>query len=96
MLVAKVGNVAPGMCVCATNPFPATGVVISGAAQFTTTGIPVVVGGVSIVQYPCGTSVIVSPSISLMTNGMPVSKMGDVVQGCGNGTLVAETTITSL
>lgn len=96
MWVSKVGDIAMGTCVCASNPFPATGVVTSGSAMISTTGIPIAVGNFSIVTFPCGTSTIISPQISLKTAGMSVSKSGDSVVGCGNGTLVSQSQITSL
>lgn len=96
MLVAKVGDVAPGMCVCAVPPFPATGVVTTGAAQFMTSGMPVAQGTLSIVMYPCGTSIITPVGVRFLTGGVPAAKTGDVVSGCGNGTLVGTSTITSL
>ena len=97
MLAAKVGDVAPGTCVCATsNPYPATGVVTTGSAQLLTAGTPVALGVSSIVMFPCGTSIITATSVSLLTTGMQVARMGDVVSGCGNGTLTASSTITSL
>ena len=96
MLIAKVGDVASGTCVCATNPFPATGVVTSGSPMVSTTGIPIALGQLSIVLFPCGTSTIMSPAINFTTGGIPVSKNGDSVLGCGNGILTATSTITSL
>lgn len=96
MWVSKVGDIAMGTCVCATNPFPATGVVTSGSALVSTTGIPISLGGFSIVTFPCGTSTIISPQVSFRTGGISVSKNGDSVAGCGNGVLVAQSTITSL
>ena len=99
MIVAVVGDVVPGICVCVVppvTPFPATGVVITGNAQFTTGGIPVAVAGVSMVMFPCGTSVIVPNNFSFNLAGSPVATLGATVAGCGNGTLTATSQMTSL
>ncbi len=97
MLTAKVGDVAPGTCVCATsNPYPATGVVTTGAAQFLTNGVPIALGTASIVMFPCGTSIITATGVTFRTGAMSAAKAGDIVSGCGNGTLTAVSTITSL
>lgn len=99
MIVAKVGDVAPGTCVCVPvppGPFPATGVVMSGSSIMTTTGLPIAVSGLSVVMFPCGTSVIVPGTPSLLDMGAPVAKTGDMVTGCGIGTLIGTSTITSL
>ena len=99
MLVAKVGDVAPGICVCVpypVPPYPATGVVMTGSSTITSSGIPLAVAGLSIVVYPCGTSIIAPLGPNLSNAGMPLAKTGCVVSGCGNGTLIGTTTITSL
>lgn len=99
MIVAKVGDVASGTCVCVPvppGPFPATGVIMNGSPMVTTTGLPIAVSGLSMVMFPCGTSIIVPGTPTLLNAGAPSSKMGDVVTGCGIGTLMGTSTITSL
>jgi hypothetical protein len=94
MIVAKVGDVAPGMCMCVPyppGPYPATGVVMTGSALVSTTGIPIADAS-SIVMYPCGTSVIIATGVNLLM----AARTGDVVTGCGVGTLTGTSTITSL
>lgn len=99
MIVAKVGDVAPGMCVCVPvppGPFPATGVVTTGSPLFLTSGMPIAVAGLSIVMYPCGTSMVVPSSVSLLIAGVSAAEMGNTVIGCGMGTLIGTSTIMSL
>jgi len=99
MLIAKVGDVAPGICVCVAypmSPYPATGVVMSGNTDITTGGSPVAMAGTSLVSFPCGTSVIVPGGVSFTSGGVPLSKLGDTVSGCGNGVLTGTSNITSL
>jgi len=99
MIVAKVGDVVPGMCLCVPvppGPYPATGIVMTGSPTLTTTGIPIAMSSISVVMYPCGTSIIVAGAPSILSASMPVAKSGDVVSGCGSGTLMGVSTITSL
>lgn len=99
MIVAMVGDVVPGICICVPvppGPFPATGTVASGAPMFTTSGMPVATMGGSVVMFPCGTSVIAMGNPMFTTGGMPVGRLGDSVTGCGIGTLIGTSTITSL
>lgn len=99
MLVAKIGDVAPGTCVCVVppvTPFPATGVVMSSSSIISSSGIPLALAGISIVVFPCGTSIIVPSGVSFTTSGTPLAKTGDSVTGCGIGTLIGTTNITSL
>lgn len=99
MIVAKVGDVVPGTCVCVPvppGPYPATGVVMTGATMFTTGGMPVATATESIVMFPCGTSIIVMGNPNFTTAGMMIGRTGDSVTGCGIGTLVGTSTITSL
>lgn len=99
MIVAHVGDVVPGICVCVPvppGPFPATGVVSTGAPMFMTGGMPVATMGGSVIMFPCGTSVIAMGNPMFTTGGLPIGRLGDSVTGCGIGTLVGTSTITSL
>lgn len=99
MIVAKVGDVVPGICVCVPvppGPFPATGVVTSGAPLINTMGMPVATMGGSMVMFPCGTSMIVTGNPMFTTGGLPIARTGDSVTGCGIGTLVGTSSIISL
>ncbi len=96
MIISKVTDLAIGTCVCSPSPFPATGIVMNGSTQVMTGGLPAAQAGVSIVMFPCGTSVIVPTGVSFISGGLPLAKMGDTVVGCGNGVLMGTSTITSL
>ena len=90
-MYTKIGSVAMGTCVCVVppiTPFPATGVVINGNSQFLDMGIPVAVGGLSLVMFPCGTSTIVPVKTDFLLGGAPVSSPGDSTIGCGMGTII--------
>jgi len=95
MIVATVGDVAVGTCVCPVPPFPATGTVVTGDPQFTTSGKPLSLVGTSVVMFPCGSSVIVSGAPQFLSTGTMLGRLGDSVVGCGVGTLVGTSTIIS-
>lgn len=99
MIVSHVGDVAPGICVCVPyppGPYPATGVVTTGAPLFNTGGMPVATMGGSIIMFPCGTSIIAMGNPLFTTSGLPIGRLGDPVIGCGIGTLLGTSTIISL
>ena len=90
MNLGIVGSIAPGVCYCVPyppGPFPATGIVVSGAPAYLDSGAPVAHVG-SLVMYPCGSSAIISGSIMELVNGMPVAHTSSSVSGCGIGTLI--------
>lgn len=96
MIVSKMGDMAMGTCVCAPSPFPAAGIVMTGTSQLITSGTPAAQAGISIVMFPCGTSVIIPSGVSFISGGVPLAKLGDTVVGCGNGVLMGTSTIISL
>lgn len=84
MNFTKIGDVVPGVCTCATPPFPATGLVSSGTMNFTETGIPIATN-TSLVTFPCGISSIISANVNWLDMGLSLSRTGDQVVGCGVG-----------
>ena len=89
-MYTRIGSVAVGTCICVVPPivpFPATGVVVTGDPKFLQEGLPVAVGGMSIVMFPCGTSIIVPIKTDFLLGGIPVSSPGDTTVGCGMGTI---------
>lgn len=96
MILSKIGDTAIGTCVCSPSPFPAVGIVMTGSTQVISGGMPIAQGGISIVMFPCGTSVIIPMGVSFISGGVPLAKLGDTVVGCGNGILMGTSTITSV
>lgn len=87
MNLGLVGSTAFGTCICATNPYPAVGIVISGSPLYMENGLPVATVG-SVLVFPCGSSVITTGSVMEFSTGLPVALTGSVVVGCGNGVLL--------
>lgn len=99
MLLAKVGDVVPGVCVCVPTPpgpFPATGVVMTGTPLMTHAGMPIAMVGLSIIMFPCGPSVITAGAMNFNIGGMMAGRLGSPVTGCGIGTLIGSSTLTSM
>ena len=86
--MAGVGDTVVGVCVCADPPYPDVGVISSGDPIHIDMGRIVARVG-DTVTFSCGTSTIVSGTITDISTGSIVAKSGDAVTGCGNGTIIS-------
>lgn len=88
MLIARVGDVAVGMCTCSSPPYPDVGVITVGDPMHIDMGSPVARLG-DIVTFSCGAGTIVTGTPMHTSAGPLVSRTGDAVTGCGNGTIIS-------
>jgi len=97
MMVAKMGDIAIGTCICVVppvTPFPATGVITTGNVLLLTTGLPVA-DNLSIVMFPCGPAMIIAPQISFISGPGILARTGNMTTGCGIGTVIGTSQIIS-
>ena len=87
MIVARTGDVVAATCVCLKpleTPYPIVGVIGAGFSQFTSGGIPIALGALTIVNFICTigpqTGLIVSTSVNNAA-GFGFARMGDPVIG---------------
>ncbi len=106
MIVARTGDIVSGTCICNSvypfNPYPITGVIGAGAGNFTSGGLPVALGNLTMVNFICTsgpqTALILATSLNT-TSAMSWAKLADPVMGaCITGATITSTasTINSL
>jgi uncharacterized Zn-binding protein involved in type VI secretion len=84
---ARINDIALGVCICTPEPFPATGIIITGDPMHLIEGMPSAGLG-DIVVFPCGTSVITTSKTQSINSGKLVATTSDMATGCSSGATI--------
>ena len=92
--VARIGDIAVGVCPCHPTPVGFVGVIASGSIDVITNGSGTArIGDIAVCS--CGhATVVVSGSGSVKTNAIGTARIGDVVAACPIGVIASGSTDT--